>query len=131
MLLFIPTEYSGMDIDEAGFIYTTVATNTDSDMLRFIENGDGELAPIRRLNSKGKDVLLRIGKLPPAGDIQFPMTATRAGNASRFIDIAVQDNGLYSALDSTRSRVFTYSSDGDLLYVFGENNETATGLIDR
>ena len=130
MLLFIPTEYSGMDIDEAGFIYTTVATNTDSDMLRFIENGDGELAPIRRLNSKGKDVLLRIGKLPPAGDIQFPMTATRAGNASRFIDIAVQDNGLYSALDSTRSRVFTYSSDGDLLYVFGENNETATGLID-
>ena len=45
MLLFIPTEYSGMDIDEAGFIYTTVATNTDSDMLRFIENGDGELAP--------------------------------------------------------------------------------------
>ena len=128
MLLFVPTEYSSMDIDEAGFIYTTVATNTDSDMLSFIESGDTQLAPIRRLNSKGKDVLLRTESLPPAGDVEFPVTASREGNASRFIDIAVRDDGLYSALDSTRSRVFTYSSDGDLLYVFGENNETASGL---
>lgn len=122
MRLFVPTEYSSIDIDNDGFIYATVATNTDSEMRDYIKSrgSDKTLAPIRRLNPKNNDVLVRKGKMPPAGDL-IETTDWRAdsGNASRFIDISVADNGIYSALDSTRGRIFTYDKTGNLLYVFG------------
>lgn len=122
MKLFIPTEYSSIDIDKDGFIYTTVATNTDSDMRDYIKSkgSDKTLAPIRRLNPKNIDVLIRKGSIPPAGDlIETVDWKADSGNASRFIDISVSENGIYSALDSTRGRVFTYDKFGSLLYVFG------------
>lgn len=124
MLLFVPTEYSSMDIDADGFIYTTVATNTDSEMREFIEGGgsNSTLAPIRCLNPKNIDVLVRNGTLPPAGDYIKEESSTNVGNASRFIDISVRDNGIYCALDSTRGRIFTYDDKGELLYVFGNLN---------
>ena len=122
MKLFIPTEYSSIDIDKDGFIYTTVATNTDSEMRDYIKSkgSDKTLAPIRRLNPKNIDVLIRKGSIPPAGDlIETVDWKADSGNASRFIDISVSENGIYSALDSTRGRVFTYDKFGSLLYVFG------------
>ncbi len=122
MKLFIPTEYSSMDIDKDGFIYTTVDTNTDSEMRDYIKSkgSDKTLAPIRRLNPKNIDVLIRKGSIPPAGDlIETVDWKADSGNASRFIDISVSENGVYSALDSTRGRIFTYDKFGDLLYVFG------------
>lgn len=130
MLLFVPTEYSGIDIDADGFIYTTVATNTDAEMIRFIEGGGKELqlAPIRRLNPKGIDVLLRGGSMPPAGDLITTEDSRGVGNASRFVDVAVRTDGRYSVLDSTRSRVFTYDADGELLYIFGNGDDTKSGL---
>lgn len=130
MLLFVPTEYSSIDIDTTGFIYTTVATNTDSEMLGFIEGGgtDITLAPIRRLNPKNIDVLVRNGSIPPAGDYIKETSSKDVGNASRFIDISVRKDGTYCALDSTRGRVFTYSTNGDLLYVFGNINDTKSSF---
>lgn len=130
MLLFVPTEYSSIDIDSTGFIYTTVATNTNSEMLGFIEGGgsDTTLAPIRRLNPKNIDVLVRNGSLPPAGDYIKDTSKEDGGNASRFIDISIRNDGTYCALDSTRGRVFSYNSNGDLLYVFGNINDTKTAF---
>ncbi len=126
MLLFIPTEYSSMDIDSDGFIYTTVATNTDSEMRNYIKSGgsDSTLAPVRRLNPKNNDVLIRTGSMPPAGDL-IETTDWRAdsGYASRFVDVAVKENGVYCALDSTRGRIFTYDKSGNLLYIFGNLSE--------
>lgn len=133
MLLFVPTEYSSMDIDNAGFIYTTVATNTDTEMRNYITSGgsDSTLAPIRRLNPKNIDVLVRTGSMPPAGDLINTVDwRTDSGNASRFVDISVKENGTYCALDSTRSRIFTYDSTGQLLYVFGNYNDTEDGLLE-
>lgn len=122
MLLFVPTEYSALDIDSEGFIYTTVATNTDSEMLSYIKSGgsDNTLAPVRRLNPKNIDVLKRTGSMPPAGDlIETVSWIADSGNASRFIDVDVKENGIYCVLDSTRGRVFTYDESGELLYIFG------------
>ena len=122
MKLFIPTEYSSIDIDANGFIYATVATNTDSEMRDYIisKGSDKTLAPIRRLNPKNIDVLIRTGSMPPAGDlIETIDWRADSGNASRFVDVSVSENGIYSALDSTRGRIFTYDKFGNLLYVFG------------
>ncbi len=131
MLLFIPTEYSNMDIDSKGFIYTTVATNTDSETNSYISSGgsDSSLAPIRRLNPKNVDVLLRTASMPPAGDYITTTSSNDVGNASRFNDIAVNSEGSYCALDSTHSRVFVYDKFGNLLYLFGENNNSVSGVI--
>lgn len=129
MLLFVPTEYSNMDIDSDGFIYTTVATNTDSEMKSYIKSkgADNTLAPIRRLNPKNNDVLIRTGSMPPAGDlIEATNWKADSGNASRFIDISVKENGVYCVLDSTRGRIFTYDKSGNLLYVFGNISEEKT-----
>jgi hypothetical protein len=38
---------------------------------------------------------------------------------SRFEDIKVWPNGMYTAIDSRKCRVFTYDEEGNLLYIFG------------
>ena len=57
MQLFLPTEYSNLDMDERGFIFTTVASGS-------LQKEDA----IRRLNPSGTDVLRRRGFYPPMGD---------------------------------------------------------------
>lgn len=115
MQLFLPTEYSNLDLDSEGFIFATVI---DRD-----ENSADGLRPdrLKRLNFKGEDLLRRIGFYPPVGDVQFPnrwSTATRR-SSSILIDVSVGVLGTYSVLDNNRGRVFTYDNNGNLLFVFG------------
>lgn len=111
---FLPTEYSNFDLDPNGFIYATVV---DREQTAASTRHDR----IKLLNPKGEDLLRRIGFHPPIGDVQFPdqwSTATQRGS-SILADVAVGELGTYSVLDSNRGRVFTYDSNGNLLYVFG------------
>ncbi|QGH36936.1 hypothetical protein GI584_05420 [Gracilibacillus salitolerans] len=101
MVMFIPTEFTSLDLDEDGFIYATNIDNTDD--------------VIKKINARGDDILRREGYFDPIGDIDYD----RDQGPSRLIDIAVADHGIYSALDSTRGRIFTYNNDGFLMYVFG------------
>ena len=106
----LPTEYSNIDIDERGFIYATVPA------------GDRvEREAVSKLNPSGEDVLRRNGFFYPIGDIYFPGIYDNASitGPSSFVDVAVQDYGIYSVLDRKRGRVFTYNKDGYLLYTFG------------
>lgn len=104
-ILFIPTEFTGMDVDPDGFIY---ASNIDT---------LGEQA-VRRLNPKGQDVIKTSPRNNLGGDARFPLRGAYSG-PSTFIDVVYRDNGIYSALDSNRGRIFTYDDEGNLLYVFG------------
>ena len=76
MRLFIPTEFSNLDIDGKGFVY---ATNIDV----------GSKEPIKRLNPSGEDVLKRFGYFPVAGDIYYRRTV----GPSKFVDIKVLGDG--------------------------------------
>ncbi|HKM17247.1 MAG: DUF1282 family protein [Firmicutes bacterium] len=105
--LFLPVEYSGFTLDDAGFIYATVAS----------DEGDS----IRRLNSAGGDSLKRYGFHRPIGDVRYTnmwQQSTYYGR-SNFVDVTVFPLGIYSVLDRTRSRIYTYDDDGHLLYMFG------------
>lgn len=131
MLLFVPTEYSSMDIDMNGFIYTTTSTNSPEEMDSFIKDGgsDSTLAPIRKLNPKNIDVMKRTGSMPPAGDT-ITSTSKESANSkvSRFVDISIKNNGIYCALDSANSRIFIYNKNGELLFIFGNASSKKNGF---
>ncbi len=103
--LFIPTEFTGIDIDEEGFVY---ASNVDS---------TGTQA-VRRLNPKGEDVIRLGWSENLGGDLWIEGTSQYAG-ASKMIDVVYREKGMYSLLDSKRGRIFTYDHEGNLLYIFG------------
>lgn len=110
MMLYVPTEFSNLDIDRKGFVF---ATNIDPDSKE----------PIKRLNPSGGDVLKRFGYFDVKGDIRYRLSL----GPSKMVDIKVLEGGMYAALDSVRGRVFTYNDEGDLLYVFGgKGNQLGT-----
>lgn len=107
---FIPTEFTGLDIDDDGFVY---ATNIDA---------DGKQS-VRKLNPKGQDVIKKstrnvTGEIPLSGDMHWRLSGDYSG-ASRIVDVVYRGSGIYSILDFTRGRIFTYDDEGNLLYIFG------------
>jgi len=103
--LFIPTEFTGIDIDPEGFVY---ASNIDASGVQ----------GVRRLNPRGEDVIKKGFNENVGGDLQIEGTSDYAG-ASQFTDVVYRENGIYSCLDRRRGRIFTYDHEGNLLYIFG------------
>ena len=103
--LFIPTEFTGIDIDPEGFVY---ASNIDATGIQ----------GVRRLNPRGEDVIKKGFNENVGGDLQIEGTSDYAG-ASQFTDVVYRENGIYSCLDRRRGRIFTYDHEGNLLYIFG------------
>jgi hypothetical protein len=103
--LYIPTEFTGMDVDSGGFIY---ATNIDS---------DGKQA-VRRLNPQGNDVIQKGENENVGGDLRVYTYGDYSG-PSEITDVVYRGKGIYSLLDRKRGRIFTYDKEGNLLYVFG------------
>jgi len=105
MSLFLPTQFSNLTVDSKGFVFV-------------VESGPADDDSIRRLNPAGEDVLIRKGFHPPKGDL-----VASSDQASRFVDIHVDNAGVYRVLDHFRGRVFAYDRNGWLLYVFGVRGE--------
>ena len=103
--LFIPTEFTGIDIDPEGFVY---ASDIDATGIQ----------GVRRLNPRGEDVIKKGANANVGGDLLIDGTSDYSG-ASQFTDVVYRDNGIYSCLDRKRGRIFTYDHEGNLLYIFG------------
>lgn len=103
--LFIPTEFTGIDVDDQGFIY---ASSIDE---------DGKQA-VRRLNPKGEDVIKKGTNENVGGDV-WVNGFTKYAGASQITDVVYRGKGIYSLLDRKRGRIFTYDHEGNLLYIFG------------
>lgn len=117
--LTLPTEFSNLEIDSDGFIYTTtsIINTQNTDIL------------VRRQNPSGDDVLHRSETLVMAGDVEYEEYSSEyVAGASNFVDVTVNDAGMYSLLDSKRGRIFTYDFDGNLLYVFGGSGNNGNDI---
>ncbi|MBE5928919.1 MAG: hypothetical protein E7267_06060 [Lachnospiraceae bacterium] len=110
MEAFVPTEYNNIALDSEGFIYATLGTFEDSEV--------NSANPVRKLNAKGTDILIRNGYENPIGDIQWGNGGGYNGT-SKFSDVTILENDCYYCLDMTRGRVFGYDFQGNLLYAFG------------
>jgi len=114
--LYLPTEYTNVQINDRNFIYATSKVS---------ENNDKN--PIQLINPKGVDVIKRNGYQPPMGDVEYVIGMNNyvVDGPSSLVDIDYTIDGIYSVLDQKRSRIFTYDSEGYLLYVDGDaGNQT-------
>lgn len=122
---YVPTEYSGIDVDDEGFLYVTNQTFTRSDGA----NGD----MLRKLNAKGKDTLRKTGDIKPFGDTDASWYGTYRG-PSRLTDVMSLENDVYAVLDRLRGKVFFYNVDGINLFEFGavfdSADKTHTAYVD-
>lgn len=95
-----PAEFSNLDIDSEGFMYTTTIGE--------------EYNQLKRLSPVGVDTL-NIGIQREYGDFYsagpFAMPS--------FIGISVDANGIITALDLQTSKVFQYDKLGNFLFAFG------------
>ena len=121
---FVSTEYNNITIDDKNFIYVTTANIEESAQQNAITGKDksGTYAPVKKLNASGTDVMNRNGFYPPSGEVKVSTEATSAiQGASAIVDSAVGLEGTWSIIDQKRSKVFTYDSNGNLLFAFGDS----------
>lgn len=111
---FVPTEYDNIYMDSEGFIYVCT-TNVSEEGLR-----SGNAAPVRRLNMMGSNILIENGEFNVIGDLFFDAGGGYKG-PSLFTDVTAMENNIYVTLDRVRGRLFSYDSQGRLLYAFGGN----------
>lgn len=124
MTTYVPTEYNNIKIDKNNFIWGTISSLKTASITAAISSMDlsGTTTPIKKLNMTGSDVLVRKDTYAPLGDLMFTDTP------SKIVDVGLGPNGIYSMLDSTKGRIFSYNNSGIMLYIFGGKG-TAKGDV--
>lgn len=105
-------------IDEDEYVYTVSSPSAGSKL-------------IKRLNYRGTDILLRNGYIPNDGDIVNVKSNRVPTGSSNFVDIDVNADGTYIALDKARGRIFAYDFEGNLLYQAGGLATSIGGISDN
>lgn len=111
----VPRVYNNIAIDSKNFVWITANSMENFDMFSHLTSGDSATAPVKRLNPSGDDVLVRNGIWAPAGDVP-----ENVDDVSSIVDVAIKgDTGIYTLVDDKTNKLFTYDSEGNLLYAFG------------
>jgi len=129
---YISTPYQNLTLDDEGLVWATIIFDEEEEKLlaQSINAKTSTYAPIKRLNAKGDDVMVRNGFSMPAGERQFNTMGDFAkhNGPSTLVDIAMGPNGMWSVLDSKRSKIYTYDSEGNLLFAFGDQGKQLGNL---
>ena len=102
-------------LDSEGFFFVTTQTFDSNELT------SGAAKPVRRLNAIGTNILIENATSHVIGDLQWARGDTNITNSgpSKFVDVTVLDNDIYSVMDKTHNRIFTYDKQGNLLWAFG------------
>ena len=107
----LQTSFVNLTLDQNGNVYALSSARNTSKV-------------VKKLNNKGKDILISRGYIPVMGDSQVLGTSKYnnvPAGGSELVDIVVSENeNRYSAIDKTRGRIFTYDREGNLLYICGQ-----------
>lgn len=119
----IPVSYNNIAITEEGFVYATI--EPDKEQVESAITGkskDGTYMPVKLLNPAGDEIMRRNGFWPPAGEVDFQMVGMQESlGASVIIDVAVGPEKTWSIIDKSRSKIYTYDFNGNLLFAFGDS----------
>lgn len=118
LVLDLPPMFTNITMDGDGFLYATSLPDDDA------ETGTTQANMIKTINTAGKDIMKRNGYVAPNGDVGY-ITNTNEQTViigpSNLVAVAVNDEStIYTTVDSKRGRLFTYDTEGNLLYVTGE-----------
>lgn len=117
----VSKEYNNITIDDQNFVYATTSTIDEAVQQANISSKDGAYAPVKKFNASGTDVLRRNGFFAPSGEVNVKSDANAEySGASTIVDAAVGPEGTWSIVDQKRSKIFTYDSEGNLLFAFGD-----------
>lgn len=112
---YVPTEFENLDIDEHGFIFSTViATEKSTDEISKLNfTGSNVLSPTTKSTKKVSDALSK-----NYGDLE-----TLSSLDNNFVDIVVDKDGFFSVLDTKLCKIFEYDSEGNLIFVYGGDGQ--------
>ncbi|MBO7303990.1 MAG: YIP1 family protein [Clostridia bacterium] len=113
--------YSDITVDDEGFVYVITNSTEASDkktQFAAIKSKSAAGSPVKKLNSAGDEIMKRNGFFDPGGEVAVTSTTV-----SQIVDVAVGKEGSWSILDKSRSRVFTYDQNGNLLFAFGDKGD--------
>ncbi len=123
--LDLPSMFNNITVSPDGFLYAT--SNPDGDAVTAVNL-------VKVINTKGNDIMKRNGYVTPDGDAVYLNTSTEDGvvlGSSVLTAVAVSKTGNFTVSDSKRGRLFTYDSEGNLLYITGDqpggNKYTGSG----
>ena len=115
-----PNQFTNLIIDDRNLIYATAKPDSNATVAQQM---------IKLINTSGSDVLKRNGYVTPDGDVKYTQFVKPAVTGpSIFVAIDLNDARIYSALDQTRGRIFTYDDEGNLLYISAEKGSLANTL---
>ena len=120
---YVSTEFNNITIDDDGFIYVTTSTIAEGSVMSAItgKSADGKYMPVKMLNTNGDEIMKRNGFWPPAGEVDFSTGSTdEITGVSTVTDVAIGEEGTWSIIDAKRQRIYTYDSNGNLLFAFGD-----------
>lgn len=121
---YVSTEFNNITIDENGFIYVTTSSIKESQQQAAIRSKSGTYAPVKKLNTAGSDIMKRNGFFGPGGEVNVTNLSTaEITGASKIIDAAIGPEETWSIIDEKRSKVYTYDSEGNLLFIFGDKGQ--------
>lgn len=107
MISAVPVEFSNLDIDSEGFIYSSAKSDSEN-----------RKNTIRKLNYAGDNVL-KADAAPVSnkfGTLDFDINTVFSD--TQFSDVNIAEDGIISALDSVSGQIYQYDQDGRFVGVF-------------
>lgn len=110
MRRYVPVSAANFAIDDKNNVYTV--TNKSSKGTNF-EN------EIKEFNANNINII----KQQDWGDLELAPSENNLVIDTSYVDVAVGNNGILAGLDGNLCRVAVFTSQGDRLFTFGENNK--------
>ena len=135
-----PTTYANLELDTTTgeFVYGTIIFPSDYEQNQVdgITSKTSDYSPVRLLNANGTDIMKRNGFFAPAGEVAVELNAKRTAanetaptGVSTIRDVSSGPDGIWSIIDSKRSKVYTYDNDGNLLFIFGDKGSEFGNVV--
>ena len=115
--------YNNVTVDDDGFVYATTDNVDQTQQLKAIKSKASDYSPVKKLNSTGHEIMKRNGFFDPGGEVDV----FYAKDVSQITDVALGPEGMWTILDYSRSKLFTYDQQGNLLFAFGDGGKKGKG----
>ncbi len=126
---YVPTTFNNIAVDSDGFIYVTNSSIEEANQMGAIESKNADYSPVKKLNSAGREIMQRNGFFDPGGEVDIRTDSKAAyQGVSEIVDVGVGPEFTWSIIDKKRSKVFTYDTNGNLLFAFGDEGSQLGNL---